>query len=107
MRWKEIKRLFSKGFLSEIGPGEERNLSRIKRREAAIWQRRFWEHTICDEIDLEQHLDYIHYNPIKHGLVERVVDWPYSSFTRYVKEGIYDMDWIGGDEGRIQKLEWE
>ena len=107
MRWKEIKRLFSKGFLAEIGPGEERNLSRIKRREAAIWQRRFWEHTICDEIDLEEHLDYIHYNPIKHGLVERVVDWPYSSFTRFVKEGIYDIDWVGGDEGRIQKLEWE
>lgn len=70
-RWKEIKGLFTKRYLQEIGPGEERNASRIKRNEAAIWQRRFWEHTIEDEDDLETHVDYIHYNPIKHGFVER------------------------------------
>lgn len=107
VRWKEIKRLFTKGYLAEIGPGGERNASREKRLEAAIWQRRFWEHVICDQEDLEEHLDYIHYNPIKHGYVKYAADWPYSSFNRYVKEGIYEIDWTGGDEGRIQKLDWE
>lgn len=107
MRWKEIKRLFSRRYLAEIGPGEELSPSRQKRGEAAIWQRRFWEHTICDEGDLEEHLDYIHYNPVKHGYVKRPANWAYSSFARYVKEGIYDINWAGGDEGRIQKLDWE
>jgi putative transposase len=97
IRWKEIKGLFTKSYLAQIGPGEERNLSRQTRREAAIWQRRFWEHTIETENDLEHHLDYIHYNPVKHGYVGRVKDWPYSSFHRYVKEGIYAMDWNGCD----------
>lgn len=107
IRWKEIKRLFTKRYLKEIGPGEERNFSRLKRNEAAIWQRRFWEHTILDEEDLELHLDYIHYNPIKHGYVGHTEDWPWSSFARYVKAGIYENDWVGGDEGRIQRLDWE
>ena len=107
MRWKEIKRRFTMEYLKEVEPGGERNASRQKRHEAAIWQRRFWEHTIEDNEDLEEHLDYIHYNPIKHGLVERAIDWPYSSFARYVKEGIYEVDWSGGDEGRLLMLEWE
>ena len=68
----------------------------MKRREAAIWQRRFWEHLIRDEQDLERHINYIHYNPIKHGLVGKVKDWPDSSFSEYVELGLYDVDW-GGD----------
>jgi putative transposase len=64
IRWKEIKRLFTRQYLIEIGPGEKRNESRQKRGEAAIWQRRFWEHTILDDDDFERHFDYIHYNPI-------------------------------------------
>jgi putative transposase len=107
MRWREIKSRFTRRYLEEVGPGGERNDSRQKRKEAAIWQRRFWEHTIESEDDLEEHMDYIHYNPVKHGLVERATDWPYSSFLRYVKVGIYDEDWQGGDEGRLQMLEWE
>lgn len=107
IRWKEIKRLFTKRYLKEIGPGETRNESRLKRGEAAIWQRRFWEHTIENQEDLEMHLDYIHYNPIKHGYVKRAIDWQWSSFQRYVIEGVYDINWIGGDEGRIQRLSWE
>jgi len=107
VRWKEIKRLFTKEYLREIGPGEERNISHQKRHEAAIWQRRFWEHTILDEEDLETHLDYIHYNPIKHGYVTKAVDWEWSSFNRYVEKGIYDKDWIGGDEGRLQRMSEE
>jgi len=100
VRWKEIKRLFSKGYLEQIGPGEARNASRQKRGEAAIWQRRFWEHTLRDEADLNRHVDYIHYNPVKHGLVKRAADWPWSSFHRYVKEGFYDIDWGQGSEER-------
>ncbi len=103
-RWKEIKRRFSVGYIQQVGPGGERNESRQRKNEAAIWQRRFWEHTIEDSEDLEEHLDYIHFNPIKHGYVERAADWPYSSFARYVKEGVYNLDWIGGDEGRLQML---
>jgi putative transposase len=93
MRWKEIKRLFTKGYLQHVGPGEERNESRRSRGEAAIWQRRFWEHTIRDDKDLNQHRDYIHYNPVKHGLVNKVSAWPWSSFHRYVRSGYYDRDW--------------
>jgi putative transposase len=107
VRWKEIKRLFTKNYLKEIGPGEERNESRLKRDEAAIWQRRFWEHLIEDDIDLETHLDYIHYNPVKHGYVNRPTDWEFSSFHRLVKESIYDNDWVGGEEGRLQRYCWE
>jgi len=93
IRWKEIKRLFTKRYLEEIGPGSDRNLSRMKRGEAAIWQRRFWEHVIINEVDLNHHLDYIHYNPVKHGLVKKPVDWPWSSFHRYVQKGYYPPDW--------------
>ena len=93
LRWKEIKRLFSTGFLQEIGPGETRNASRLRSGEAAIWQRRFWEHMIRDEKDLNRHLDYIHYNPVKHGLVNRAADWEWSSFHRYAKMGFYENNW--------------
>lgn len=86
-RWKEIKRAFTKGYLKLIGSGEERNSSRQKQGEAAIWQRRFWEHFIDSEDDFENHLDYIHYNPVKHEYVSRPVDWPWSSFRRFVKLG--------------------
>jgi putative transposase len=93
VRWKEIKRLFSKGYLSQIGPGEIRSASCLKRGEAAIWQRRFWEHTIKDQDDLNRHIDYIHYNPVKHGFVDRVSEWPWSSFHRFVKAGYYEEYW--------------
>jgi putative transposase len=58
-----------------------------------FWQRRFWEHTIRDEADLEAHFDYIHYNPVKHGLAKAPRDWPWSSFHRWVRAGHYDIDW--------------
>ncbi len=69
--------------------------SRRKRRELHFWQRRFWEHQVRDDRDFEQHADYIHYNPVKHGLVEEVKDWPYSTFHRFVQKGIYPSDWGG------------
>jgi putative transposase len=80
VRWKEIKRRFTKGYMDQIGSDEIRNISREKRREASIWQRRFWEHTIRDQEDMNRHINYIHYNPMKHGLVKRVMDWQWSSF---------------------------
>lgn len=67
--------------------------SRTKRRERLLWQRRFWEHTIRDEQDLAAHLDYIHYNPVKHGWCSAPAQWPYSSFHRFVREARYPLDW--------------
>ncbi|MNR33602.1 hypothetical protein D3C85_1512870 [compost metagenome] len=66
--------------------------------EANVWQRRFWEHLIRDEWDFAAHVDYIHINPLKHGLVERVRDWPHSSFHRHVRRGLIPIDWAGGIE---------
>jgi putative transposase len=67
--------------------------SRRHNRRRGVWQRRFWEHAIRDEGDLARHLDYIHHNPVKHGLVQRASDWPWSSFHRFVREGKYSADW--------------
>jgi putative transposase len=104
LRWKEIKRLFTKAYLARVGPGEERSESRLKKGEAAIWQRRYWEHMIRDEQDLRRHEDYIHYNPLKHGFVQRVVDWPWSSFHRYVRMGYYERDWGGALEEEMKEM---
>ena len=90
-RWQLIKSTFSRALPS----GERISESRIARRERGIWQRRYWEHTIRDENDFARHVDYIHINPVKHGLVTRVRDWPFSSFHRMVKLGIYPEDWAG------------
>lgn len=93
VRWKEIKRLFTKEFQKGIEVIDQPNESRIKRKEGLVWQRRFWEHTIRDQEDLNRHIDYIHYNPVKHGLVLKVADWSWSSFHRYVKLGHYHISW--------------
>jgi putative transposase len=90
-RWKAIKMRF----VQTIEPVERRSNVRGKRGERAIWQRRFWEHAIRDEEDYARHLDYIHYNPVKHGWVGSVNDWPYSTFHRYVQAGVYPIDWAG------------
>lgn len=75
--------------------------SRVRSRERGIWQRRFWEHRIRDDLDYQRHMDYIHYNAVKHGYVARPSDWPYSTFKRYVSEGIYRSDWGGAGIGSI------
>jgi putative transposase len=73
------------------------------RREIGLWQRRFWEHAIRDDDDLARHIDYIHWNPVKHGVVARVADWPFSTFHRCVERGLYPVEWgevtIEGDFG--------
>ncbi len=96
LRWKRIKETFSKGYLAAGGTESVRNASRIVRKERAIWQRRFWEHTIRDENDFERHFDYIHYNPVKHGYVNHPIDWPYSTVHRWTKAGVYSLDWGRG-----------
>ncbi|MEN8179306.1 MAG: transposase [Pseudomonadota bacterium] len=88
-RWALIKA----GFSRSIASVERRSESRKKRGERGIWQRRYWEHLIRDERDLERHVDYIHWNSVKHGWVERVSDWPYSSFHAYMRRGVYPVDW--------------
>jgi putative transposase len=91
-RWRRIKSLFTRQVRST------ERLDRSPKGEYGLWQRRFWEHTIRDEDDLVRHVDYIHWNPVKHGLVSRVRDWPHSSFHRYVRMGWLAEDW-GGDVG--------
>ena len=89
-RWSLIKSNFSRGL-----PAARRSTSKVKKREKGIWQRRYWEHAIRNDADFERHVDYIHYNPVKHRLVKRVADWPFSSFHRYVAQGILPSDWAG------------
>ncbi|MEQ1591175.1 MAG: transposase [Thiobacillaceae bacterium] len=96
-RWRLIKMGFSKSL-----PRHER-LSKVRaaRGERGIWQRRYWEHLIRDEADFQAHMDYVHINPLKHGLVERVADWPHSTFHRLVEAGVYPRDWAGGSEAGV------
>ena len=94
LRWALIKQNVTRE-CAEWLPRQEVSASRNKRGEGGLWQRRFWEHRIRDAHDLSRHLDYIHYNPVKHGYVAKVADWPYSTFHRYVKTGAYPEDWGG------------
>lgn len=96
-RWALIKLQFTKAMGSSLSL-RERSASRIKRHEGAIWQRRFWEHQIRDAGDFEAHVHYIHFNAVRHGLVRKPVDWPHSSFQRFVKKGVYRSDWGGLDD---------
>ncbi|MFE1747914.1 transposase [Coleofasciculus sp. H7-2] len=95
-RWRLIKSYFSRN--CEPQYHQKVSLSRQSKKEQSIWQRRFWEHQIRDEEDFAKHIDYIHYNPVKHGLVKAPKDWEYSSFHRYVNAGIYDVSWGSGEE---------
>ena len=89
------------GFSKALPRLEKISASRQQRGERGIWQRRFWEHLIRDEADFKAHMDYIHINPVKHGLVKCVVDWPYSTFHRLVKQDVYAVDWAGGYESAL------
>ncbi len=92
VRWSLVKSRFSRALRVDA----QRTASKIAKREKGIWQRRYWEHAIRDDGDLARHVDYIHFNPVKHGYVSRVGDWPHSSFARYVARGLLPADW-GGD----------
>jgi putative transposase len=100
-RWRLIK----SGFSRALPKTERRSEVRKKAGERGIWQRHYWEHFIRDDLDYQRHVDYVHVNPLKHGRVKQVADWPYSSFHHYVAKGIYPADWcgnvnlvVGGDE---------
>src|ERR1043166_2646268 len=95
-RWRQIKSGFSRG----LDPAASRSSSKLTKRETGIWQRRYWEHAIRDNEDLVRPVDYIHFNPVKHGHVSRVCDWPHSSFHRYVARGLLPSDW----GGNVQEL---
>jgi len=82
-RWRQIKRVVSIGVAAKTND----------RGEKTLWQRRFWEHLIRDEADWRKHMDYIHYNPVKHGYTASPGEWAYSSFAKAVERGWYTLDW--------------
>jgi putative transposase len=92
-RWRIIKSTVSQRCGPRLHRPEWMTARRAIRQQSTLWQHRFWEHTIRDDTDLVRHIDYIHWNPVKHGYVKRAVDWPYSSFHRYVKQGLLPADW--------------
>jgi putative transposase len=92
-RWRLIKTRVTQSLRGAGMDVTNPRPSRQRRHQHAVWQPRFWEHVIRDEEDLQRHVDYIHWNPVKHGLVARVRDWPWSTFHRYVREGVYPVDW--------------
>lgn len=96
VRWAAIKAQFTRDYIAT--GGEEASLTAGERRDGhrGVWQRRFIEHTLRDEDDLETHVNYIHYNPVKHGLVKRPVDWPNSSIHRFIRRGWLPRSWGGG-----------
>ncbi len=97
-RWRLIKA----GFARQLPKIERRSRIRTMRGERGVWQRRFWEHAIRDEQDYRSHMDYLHYNPVKHGYVQTVMDWPYSSFARCAERGLYPR--VGEEPTRM--VDW-
>lgn len=99
-RWALIKA----GFSRRLPKDERRSVSRQAKGEHGIWQRRYWEHLIRDEDDFARHVDYIHYNPVKHGHVKRASDWPHSSIHRYIASDAKESNW--GDGGLTEAGEF-
>jgi len=94
-RWRLIKTWFTKHCDPALRATPDR--ARMAKAEQALWQHRYWEHLVRDEADFNRHVDYIHYNPVKHGYAQAPMDWPHSSFRRYVEAGVYPMDWGHGE----------
>jgi REP-associated tyrosine transposase len=97
LRWSQIKA----GFSRRLEKNEHIRASRRAKRERGIWQRRYWEHQIRDQDDLARHVDYIHYNPVKHGWVRQAVDWPHSTLHGYIERGLLPQDWGGTTGGAV------
>jgi putative transposase len=93
-RWMLIKAAFSR----RVDKTESIPASRRTKGERGLWQRRFWEHQIRDDGDLQRHVDYVHFNPVKHGHARRASDWPYSSIHRYIRAGDVAGDWAAAPE---------
>lgn len=95
-RWRLIKSYYSHRY--KMAGSDRLSPSRVLKKEQAIWQRRYWEHYLRDENDFKRHLDYIHFNPVKHGLVKAPFDWEFSSFKKFVRAGIYSAEWGSSHE---------
>lgn len=93
-RWAAVKARFTRGWLDAGGRELPTSDSRRRHGHRGVWQRRFWEHWLRDARDFGEHLDYVHYNPVKHGLVTCPHLWPYSTFGKWVKRGVYEPDWM-------------
>ena len=100
-RWRLIKSRFTQSFLASGGAEASVSPSRRKRQERGIWQRRAWEHSIRDEHDFDRHFDYIHWNPMKHGLVQTPREWMWSTFHRWVEFGVYEAEWGSASRGAL------
>jgi putative transposase len=107
LRWSRIKERFTKSYLASGGTEAPVSKSRVTHRERGVWQRRFWEHVVRDEDDLKHCADYIHSNPVKHGLVKSPCDYPYSSFLQWVTSGDYQLDWGADGASDVRGAEWE
>jgi putative transposase len=107
IRWKKIKRDFTCAWLEHGKKELAVSNSRRKRGGRGVWQRRFWEHVIRDELDLERHCDYIHYNPVKHGYVKQPWDWTWSTFRRFVAAGQYPRDWGKTEPSHLHDMDLE
>ena len=92
LRWSLIKSAFSR----RLAKRETIHDARRAKRERGVWQRRYWEHQITCDTDLSRHVDYIHYNPVKHGWVARAADWRHSTLHAYIARGMATRDWGGG-----------
>lgn len=103
-RWQRIKQYVTQQCKHLYFKPALMTTSKTKRQESTLWQRRYWEHEIRDEQDFNRHMDYIHYNPVKHGLVQSASEWPYSTFQQKVKQGIYPADW--GAEFKAETIEY-
>jgi putative transposase len=101
--WRKIKEHFTRRHLGIGGPEAPPPTGGRRKGLRGVWQQRFWEHTIRDERDFERHMDYIHYNPVKHGHATCPHAWVWSSFQRWVREGVYAPDWCCECEGRVTK----
>ena len=96
-RWRIIKTVVTQQCGERLNNASLLSRRRGKKGQSTLWQQRFWEHLIRDERDFAAHVDYIHWNPVKHGHVQRAMDWPYTSFHRFVRDGILPPAWAGED----------
>lgn len=100
LRWRLIKTRFSHHFAAS----DILSASKRRRHEKGIWQRRFYEHTVRDDVDLRSVVDYVHFNPVKHSFAANVKDWPFSSFHRFVRDGLLPPDWGGTHETLVMNF---
>jgi putative transposase len=108
VRWRRVKERFTNAYLAAGGTEGDRSASRLSRQERGVWQRRFWEHVVRDGDDFKRCLDYIHCNPVRHGLARNAAEYPWSAFHRWVGLGEYDLAWGTGEVTvDVAGAEWE